>query len=94
MIFFISPFYRATTSNTSAMEQLKDFININEHLHERDNSRPLPPTLLEHRINEAIKTGDFQAAESLSDHLATREVFFQYIFLATLFLFASCSAFF
>ncbi|BFY98269.1 hypothetical protein BsWGS_01309 [Bradybaena similaris] len=65
---------RASTSNTSAVEQLKDFININEHLHERDNSRPLPPTLLEHRINEAIKTGDFQAAESLSDHLATREM--------------------
>ncbi|CAG5116540.1 unnamed protein product [Candidula unifasciata] len=65
---------RAAASNTSAVDHLKDFLNINEHLQERDFSRPPPPTALENRINEAIKTGDFETAESLSDHLATREM--------------------
>uniref|UniRef100_A0A0B7ARG9 Protein FAM204A n=1 Tax=Arion vulgaris TaxID=1028688 RepID=A0A0B7ARG9_9EUPU len=64
----------AATSNHGAIDDLKGFLNINEHLQLRDNSRPPPPTALENHINDAIKSGDIQTAESLSDHLATREL--------------------
>lgn len=40
---------------------------------DKDHSRPPPPTLLESKINNAIKEGDFVTAENLSDKMAERE---------------------
>lgn len=53
---------------------LNKFLNVNSHLQLTDHSRPPPPTALEKKIDQCIKKGDFEQAESLSDHLANREV--------------------
>lgn len=54
--------------------EISDYLDINSHLHQTDGSRPPPPTALEHRLNVAVKEGNLEEAEELSDQLATREV--------------------
>ncbi|KAI8777171.1 protein FAM204A isoform X2 [Biomphalaria glabrata] len=63
-------------SCTSQSDQLKDIVpllTVNDHI-QKDLSRPPPPTALEKHIDDAIRLGDVQTAECLSDHLATREL--------------------
>ncbi|XP_005101135.1 protein FAM204A [Aplysia californica] len=52
---------------------LLDYMNVNQHLHQTDHSRPPPPTALETKIDAAIKSGNLKEAEELSDRLAGRE---------------------
>ncbi|XP_059147288.1 protein FAM204A-like [Physella acuta] len=60
-------------SKSEDVSVLNKFLNVNSHLQLTDHSRPPPPTALEKKIDQCIKNGDFEQAESLSDHLANRE---------------------
>jgi len=48
---------------------------VNDHLKGIDRGKAAPKYGLEETIDEAIKLGEFNTAEKLSDRLATREVF-------------------
>ncbi|KAH9524762.1 hypothetical protein Btru_027781 [Bulinus truncatus] len=68
------PQVSASSSQSEPLKGIATFLNVNDHLHTTDFSRPPPATALEKRIDEAIHYGDIQTAETLSDHLATREL--------------------
>ncbi|KAI0223799.1 hypothetical protein LSAT2_025075 [Lamellibrachia satsuma] len=52
---------------------VKPYLGVNDHLNGVDQGRHAAKTKLEEKIDEAISLQEFDTAEKLSDHLATRE---------------------
>ena len=62
------------STDNEGWKEVKQLLNVNEHLEQSTPSTSAPQSGLEVRVNEAIQRGNIHTAEMLSDQLAVRDV--------------------
>jgi hypothetical protein len=63
-----------STEQTAHWSGIKPYLDVNAHIRAVDRGKHAPKSGLEKRVDVAISRGNYAAAETLSDDLATREV--------------------
>ena len=64
----------SSSGEIESWQEVKQYLNVNQHLDQSTPSTSAPKSGLEARVNEAIEKGDLHTAEALSDSLAARDV--------------------
>ena len=64
----------SSSGEVESWQEVKQYLNVNQHLDQSTPSTSAPQSGLEARVNEAIEKGDLHTAEALSDSLAARDV--------------------
>ncbi|XP_056385603.1 protein FAM204A isoform X2 [Hyla sarda] len=59
---------------SSALDTLQQYFGVNDHLEPPVCMKVMKKSRLEQSLDEAVKKGNIEEAEKISDHLATREI--------------------